>query len=128
MLDEHPERWACLQSVIVGVEYVMNGRLGYLVPEFPGQKAIMFWGEIGALRAMGVDVSLVSTRKPSEINKHDFHPEAAAETFYLFPPKIHHLGAWLVEGCPNLSQVRGYWRKLEDSNLAGRLAQYGVVA
>jgi colanic acid/amylovoran biosynthesis glycosyltransferase len=106
----------------------MDGRLGYLVPEFPGPTAIMFWREIGALRAMGVDVSLVSTRKPSEINQHDFHPEAAAETYYLFPPKIHHLGAWLAKGCPNLSQARGYWRKLEDSNLAGRLTQYGLLA
>ena len=88
----------------------------------------MFWREIKALRGMGVEVLLLSTRPPLVINKHDFHPDAAAETRYLFPPNIRHLAAWLVAGCPNLSQVRSYWRNLEKPNVTRRLDRYGLLA
>ena len=39
-------------------------RLGYLIPEFPGQTHIFFWREVLTLRAMGVEVVMISTRQP----------------------------------------------------------------
>ncbi len=62
-------------------------KIGYLVPEFPSQTHIFFWREVQALRAQGVTVQLISTRRPDmALCRHEFAAAAAAETHYLFPP------------------------------------------
>jgi colanic acid/amylovoran biosynthesis glycosyltransferase len=54
--------------------------IGYMVPEFPGQTHIMFWREILALREHGIDVALVSTRRPnSAIVSHSWANQAVAQ-------------------------------------------------
>lgn len=59
-------------------------RIGYLVPQFPGQTHIFFWREIRALEAMGHDVRVLSTRKPpSGLIAHDWSDDAIARTTYL---------------------------------------------
>lgn len=64
-----------------------NLKLLYLVPEFPSQTHAFFWREVQALRARGVEVTLVSTRKPpAGACRHEFAQEAARQTHYLFPP------------------------------------------
>ena len=64
-----------------------NVRLMYLVPEFPSQTHAFFWREVLALRSRGVDVILVSTRRPpADACRHDFSKAAADQTLYLFPP------------------------------------------
>lgn len=40
-------------------------RIGILIPEFPGQTHIFFWREIAALRDLGLQVQILSTRRPS---------------------------------------------------------------
>ena len=61
-------------------------RLGYLVPEFPGQTHIMFWRELRELRRLGAHVDQVSTRAPAAtVQAHDWSAEARAATVYLFP-------------------------------------------
>ena len=39
-------------------------RIGYIIPEFPGQTHIWMWREIEQMRALGADLSIFSTRKP----------------------------------------------------------------
>ncbi|EBA06342.1 exopolysaccharide biosynthesis GT4 family glycosyltransferase EpsE [Sagittula stellata] len=59
-------------------------RIGYLVPQFPGQTHIFFWREIKALEAMGHDVHVFSTRRPpAGLISHDWSEEAIARTTYL---------------------------------------------
>lgn len=59
-------------------------RLGYLVPQFPGQTHIFFWREIAELKARGVDVHLLSTQPPPPgLIAHDWSDEAMAQTTYL---------------------------------------------
>ena len=59
-------------------------KIGYLVPEFPGQTHIFFWREIEALKKCGVDVDLISTRRPPQgIVSHVWSEEASAATTYL---------------------------------------------
>jgi glycosyltransferase involved in cell wall biosynthesis len=59
-------------------------RLGYLVPQFPGQTHVFFWREIQALRALGVDPVLLSTRLPANtLISHEWSSEAMAATTYL---------------------------------------------
>lgn len=61
--------------------------IAYLVPEFPSQTHAFFWREIEALRQLGADVRLLSTRRPpADASRHAFTAEAVAQTRYLFPP------------------------------------------
>jgi glycosyltransferase involved in cell wall biosynthesis len=59
-------------------------RIGYLVPQFPGQTHIFFWREIRALEAMGHAVHVLSTRRPPDgLIAHDWSDDAMARTTYL---------------------------------------------
>ncbi len=61
-------------------------RMGYLVPEFPGQTHNFFWREIRALQALGIEISLISTRKPpAGLMSTSWGDSAEAKTTYLFP-------------------------------------------
>lgn len=61
-------------------------KIGYLVPEFPGQTNIFFWREVQALKELGVETDFVSTRRPpQEIMSHSWAKTAAQQTAYLFP-------------------------------------------
>ena len=64
-------------------------KIGYLVPEFPTQTHIIFWREIILLREMGVEVFLLSTRRPAPGScPHEFAAQAEAETHYAYPPPL----------------------------------------
>ena len=59
-------------------------KIGYLVPEFPGQTHIFFWRELQALATLDIDADLVSTRlPPARIISHDWAAGAIARTTYL---------------------------------------------
>ena len=99
-------------------------RVGYLVPEFPGQTHIFFWREVEALRRIGEEVSLLSTRKPSPVScRHEFAPTAFAETHYLFPPSMLSLVEWPVAGARGFAKALAYLGGLEASRFRDRLRQ-----
>lgn len=61
-------------------------RIGYLVPEFPGQTHAFFWREILAIEKLGVSVDLLSTRRPAHAPApHSWADAAIARTTYLHP-------------------------------------------
>ncbi len=61
-------------------------RIGYLIPEFPGQTHNFFWRERLALDELGIRTSLVSTRRPPKsISSPSWAQIADKETSYLFP-------------------------------------------
>lgn len=61
-------------------------KIGYLVPEFPGQTHNFFWRERRALKELGVETSLISTRRPPlGVVSPTWAKEAQTETIYLFP-------------------------------------------
>ena len=67
-------------------------RITYLIPHFPSQTAVLFWREIGAVERMGVEVDLVSTRRPNpEEICHVWASEAMARTAYLYPLSVQAL-------------------------------------
>src|SRR5579863_4210121 len=85
-------------------------RVAFLIPEFPTQTHIFFWREISALRANGVSVDILSTRRPKDGCPHEFGSRAAAETHYIFPPDPRLAASALsVKG---LSRVAGYLASL----------------
>lgn len=61
-----------------------NVKIGYLVPQFPGQTHIFFWREIMEMQARGAQVQLFSTRPPPPgLIAHDWSAQATARTLYL---------------------------------------------
>lgn len=69
-------------------------RLGYLVPEFPGQTHAFFWREIKALERLGADVRPISTRLPRRsLISHDWAADAIARTAYLLPADLRSLSS-----------------------------------
>jgi colanic acid/amylovoran biosynthesis glycosyltransferase len=59
-------------------------RIGYLVPEFPGQTHSFLWRELAALKKEGVEADLLSTRlPPANAIAHDWASEAMGRTTYL---------------------------------------------
>lgn len=66
-------------------------KVGYMVPEFPGQTHTFFWREILHLEKLGIEVDIVSTRepKPEIFAKHDWAAAAKQRSTYLSPLKIN---------------------------------------
>jgi colanic acid/amylovoran biosynthesis glycosyltransferase len=103
-------------------------KLGYLIPEFPGQTHIFFWREIQALRRIGEEVALLSTRKPPNACRHDFVSSAVAETRYLFPPALPNLARWISSGGKGLSRAMSYLHLLETSGPKTRIRHLALLA
>lgn len=61
-------------------------RIGYLIPEFPGQTHAFFWREREELKRRGVATSIYSTRPPSNgAAQHVWADAARQETTWLTP-------------------------------------------
>jgi len=103
-------------------------RLGYLVPEFPGQTHAFFWREVQALRGAGVEVHLLSTRRPEPgACAHAFAEAARAETTYLFPPAPER---WPASALARVFSpgVRSYFAELPERGPASLARQTGILA
>lgn len=76
----------------------MKARIGYFIPEFPGQTHIFFWRERQILSEIGVETSLVSTRRPPKaISSHTWAKEAQKDTDYLAPLTLQDLAGIVIE-------------------------------
>ena len=72
----------------------MKTKIGYFVPEFPGQTHMFFWREVNALKEYDIEPDFVSSRlPPSKIISHVWSREAQQKTTYLFPPTHYLVGA-----------------------------------
>lgn len=61
-------------------------KIGYFIPQFPGQTHAFFWRERQALKELGVEATLISTSCPSQaVIPHDWSKQAKNETTYLVP-------------------------------------------
>lgn len=68
-------------------------RIGFFIPEFPGQTHIFLWRERQALAELGIEADLVSTRPPPRaVASHSWAAEAQAQTRYLLPLRGEGLG------------------------------------
>ncbi len=74
-------------------------RIGFLIPEFPGQTQSFFMREKQELASLGVMVELLSTRRPVEgagAAKHAWAADAAKNTTYLFPLSLPEIALCLI--------------------------------
>jgi colanic acid/amylovoran biosynthesis glycosyltransferase len=73
----------------------MDGQLnlGYIIPEFPSQTHVWIWREIVHMREWGGEITIFSTRRPSDRDRarHAFAESAQRETVYLWPRRM---GDW----------------------------------
>lgn len=107
-------------------------KLGYLVPEFPGQTHAFLWREIKALQETGIDVDIVSTRPaPREIVCHTWSSEAMRRTKYLFPPGPKDLlaafQALMMAGPGRWYKCLSTIRSAEGENFLGRVRLIGLL-
>lgn len=64
----------------------MNIRVGYFVPEFPGQTHAFLWRERQFLQAAGVETDIISTKQPPQAIKSQVWAQVAESmTTYLLP-------------------------------------------
>ena len=65
-------------------------KLGYFVPNFPGQTHIFFHNELEAMRKEGVEPVIFSTTKPpAKVISHPWSEQAMSQTHYLGLPLPH---------------------------------------
>lgn len=96
-------------------------RIGYLVPEFPGQTHIFFWREVEALRRAGDEIFLLSTKPPpAGATTHEFALAAISETKYLLPPSPLSLGRWAISGFRGLRRGTEYIARIDDQRWTER--------
>lgn len=82
-------------------------KVGYLMPEWPGQAHVWAWREISHLRELGLDITIFSTRAPQALGKHSFTAIAQSQTSYLWPLPIGYM--LTVLGWALLNHPRGLW-------------------
>jgi colanic acid/amylovoran biosynthesis glycosyltransferase len=107
-------------------------KLGILIPEFPGQTHIFFQRELEALRELGAEPEIVSTRRPpAAIMSHSWAQEAMSKTAYLSPPTAAALagaGGEILRGGPRaLARVAGSVARARDVDGKRRVRLLGLA-
>jgi colanic acid/amylovoran biosynthesis glycosyltransferase len=103
-------------------------KFGYLIPEFPSQTHIIFWREITLLREMGVEVVLLSTRRPVPGScPHEFATNAEAETHYAYPPPILPCALTLASRPVGVLHALRYLAGLRQSPIKDRIKRLGLL-
>lgn len=105
-------------------------RIGYLVPEFPGQTHTWIWRDRRALEELGIEVDLVSTRRPKLVI-HEWAEEAQRLTHYLVPPSIRDAKEAvrvLAKAGSQLARCLLVPIEIRDAPLKQRLRLLGLIA
>lgn len=82
-------------SIIKGASSGMRSRIGYFVPEFPGQTHGFFWREIQHIESSGIEVRIISSSRPETRSEHAFATAAKSRTRYLKDLKIFEGLLWI---------------------------------
>lgn len=73
-------------------------RIGFFIPEFPGQTHIFLWRERQALAELGVEADLISTRQPPrKVASHSWGAQAQGQTRYLMPVGAGDMAGMIAE-------------------------------
>ena len=108
----------------------MKARIGYLVPEFPGQTHTWIWRERRALEQLGIEADLVSTRRP-KLSCHEWSERAMSLTHYLVPFSRHDVSetvkALLRAGPKALARCLFVPLEVKDANVRQRLRLAALI-
>ncbi|MCJ1899079.1 MULTISPECIES: exopolysaccharide biosynthesis GT4 family glycosyltransferase EpsE [Paracoccus] len=107
-------------------------KIGFFIPEFPGQTHIFLWRERQALAELGIEAELISTRPPPRaVASHSWAAEAQAQTRYLMPLGGEGLGIlaeFLRSGPAGWARGLGAAMTAEAQGLKGRLRMLALLA
>lgn len=101
-----------------------------MVPEFPGQTHTFFWREINELEKLGIDVRIVSTRKPKKgKSPHEWTTSAEARTRYLSPINLSILSLikYAIFNIGGLLKCASIILKSDDTKLKERVLLFGAL-
>lgn len=108
-----------------------RGRVAFVLKGYPRLSETFIAQEILALERRGLDILIVSLRKPTDGRTHPVHAEIRAPVLYL-PEYLHRgplrvLRAWLqVRNWPAYAEVRRqWWRDLRRDFTANRIRRFG---
>ncbi|MCC7350615.1 MAG: glycosyltransferase [Phycisphaerales bacterium] len=92
------------------------------------QTHTFFWREVVALRQMGMETALLSSRRPAETCRHEFAEKAARETHYLYPPRWGVAAGQALRHPLGAIKAVGYILRLKESPIKQRLRLLGLIA
>ena len=110
----------------------MKAKIGYFIPQFPGQTHIFFWRERQFLAELGIETDLVSTQLPPRaVVSHVWAEEAKKNTVYLLPfaakDFINSFVEVLKAGPGAWWQCLAVIAKASDTSLSQKVGLFGLV-
>lgn len=103
-------------------------RLGLLIPEFPTQTHIAMWRLGRAIARAGVEVEMLSTRRPEgEAGVHPALMEDAGRTFYCWPSRLGGVVNEGVRSWVRLPTAMCYAMSLRQGGVRERLRVLGII-
>ncbi|MEG4802124.1 glycosyltransferase family 4 protein [Microcoleus sp. ARI1-B5] len=111
----------------------MKAKIGYFLPQFPGQTHIFLWRERQILAELGIETDLVSTQPPVKaLSSHLWAEEARKNTVYLFPftakDFISSFTEFLKAGPAAWWQCLAVIAKARDTSLSEKVKLLAMVA
>ena len=107
------------------------GRVAFVLKGYPRLSETFVAQEIAALESLGLDILIVSLRRPTDRRVHSVHSEIRAKVKYLpeylYQEPLRVLRAWLqVRRWSSYREVRGLWlRDLRRDPTANRIRRFG---
>ncbi|MFT4014728.1 MAG: hypothetical protein QM682_15305 [Paracoccus sp. (in: a-proteobacteria)] len=104
-------------------------RIGFFIPEFPGQTHIFLWRERQALAELGAEAEPISTRPPPrKVASHSWTAEARERTRYLTPVGAAGLAGAAAEMLRNPSgTLRGLRAAMQAEASGGAKARLRIL-
>jgi colanic acid/amylovoran biosynthesis glycosyltransferase len=111
----------------------MKAKIGYFLPQFPGQTHIFLWRERQILAELEIETDLVSTQPPVKaLSSHLWAEEARKNTVYLFPftakDFISSFAEFLKAGPAAWWQCLAVIAKARDTSLSEKVKLLAMVA
>jgi len=108
---------------------VATPKIGLLIPEFPGQTHVAWWRVGSAIRKQGVEVQMLSTRRPDADSEcaHSFLIDEGKSTFYSWPPKILGVVRSIVSFPKGWWAAINYLTQLEESSALEKIKLIPVL-
>lgn len=104
-------------------------KLGVLITRFPDQTSISMWRVASALREMGCEVDLFSTRRPDTLLRcHSHLRNEADRTFYSWPPKVGLAARRMAGRAQGVASGVWYLAGLSESHWSEKLRLVPMIA
>ncbi|MEM7624448.1 MAG: glycosyltransferase family 4 protein [Planctomycetota bacterium] len=103
-------------------------KLGLLIPQFPTQTHVAMWRVGHAMRQLGHDVQMLSTRRPAAAEQcHDFLVEESRRTIYAWPPAAGGALVGVLSSPIGALRCLGYALGLSESSFKTRLKTLAML-